>query len=160
METAEMEVKLAHYFNYRQNLIVPNVWWSYFNHEVDLLVLSKAGYAREIEIKISKQDLKKDKQKLHNHTSSRIRQLYFAIPEEIYDDSTLEHIPGRAGLLIVEKGGYPKPFQLYNYHVRIIRKAKINRYAEKWTEKEIADIARLGAMRIWGLKKMLIQRRT
>ena len=60
--TLEMETLLMNHFNYLQNIIVPNVSNGIFHkehgwlHECDLLVLSKANYATEIEIKISKAD--------------------------------------------------------------------------------------------------------
>ena len=46
------------FFNYRANLIVPNISWGLGLHECDLLVLTSSGYATEIEIKVSKADLK------------------------------------------------------------------------------------------------------
>ena len=67
--TPEMECRLADYFGYRKNLIVPNVYWGLDMHECDLLVLSQAGYATEIEIKISIADLRADAKKVHGHRS-------------------------------------------------------------------------------------------
>ena len=54
MKTIEMEVALMKHFGIRQNIIVPNVSWSFLNYEADLVVLTKSNYATEIEIKISK----------------------------------------------------------------------------------------------------------
>jgi hypothetical protein len=162
MKTIEMEIVLSHYFNHRQNLIVPNVSWSYFMHELDLLILSRAGYAREIEIKVSMSDLKRESFKHHNHESRKIRQLYFAISENVFKhkDFTLDLIPERAGLLVIEKNPKAKPneFKIYNYRVTEHRKAKIDINAEKWQEKDITNVTRLGAMRIWTLKKQLFRR--
>ena len=72
--THKIEVALANHFNYRLNLIVPNISWGAFIwHECDLFIVSKAGYCTEIEIKISKSDLKKDFEKKHNHESDKIK---------------------------------------------------------------------------------------
>jgi len=60
--TPEMECALAGWFDYRQNLIVPCVYWGvgYYTHECDLLIVSRAGYVTEVEIKISRSDLRAD----------------------------------------------------------------------------------------------------
>jgi hypothetical protein len=56
LKTAEMEVELGRYFNYRQNIIVSNVSWGLGIHECDLLIITKSGYATEVEIKVSLSD--------------------------------------------------------------------------------------------------------
>ena len=97
--TAEMECCVASFLNYRSNLIVPNVSWGMALHECDLLVITKAGYAWEVEIKVTKADLKKDSEKWHGHRSSRIKHLFFAIPTYLQD--AIEYIPERAGIITV-----------------------------------------------------------
>jgi len=57
--TPEMEIALVRFFNYRTNLIVPNVHWGMNMHECDLLMVSKAGYCTEIEIKVTRADIKR-----------------------------------------------------------------------------------------------------
>lgn len=134
--TYHMECALMHYFNIRTNIIVPNVSWGMYLHECDLLIVTPSGYATEIEIKISKYDLIKDKDKKHRHASKKIKNLYFAIPDYLRDQQ--EHIPEHAGIIIVnsdtdrvERIRYPKPQNNY-----------------KWSEKEILKLTRLGTMRI------------
>ncbi len=62
--TPEMECALAAFFDSRANLIVPRVHWGMADlHECDLLMVSKVGYVTEIEIKITRADLKKDAEK-------------------------------------------------------------------------------------------------
>ena len=94
-----MEVALSAFFNYRINLIVPNVYWGMNMHECDLLMVSKAGYCTEIEIKVSRADLKNDAKKRHGHFSNRIKYLYFAIPT--YLEHCIEFVPKRAGIITV-----------------------------------------------------------
>ena len=61
---AEIEVVVAQYFDPRRNVIVPNVWWGWgLRHECDLVVMTKTGYAYEVEIKVSRSDLKADLKK-------------------------------------------------------------------------------------------------
>jgi len=146
--TLEIEVKLASYFNYRKNIIVPNISWGMNLHECDLLIIRKSGYGIEVEIKISKSDLKADAKKGHNHNdrANRISELYFAIPDYIQD--CIEYIPERAGILILTK---------YDNYITCneLRKPQINKNRRKFTDKEILKIAHLGTMRIWNLKRTI-----
>ena len=143
-----MEIHLAAYFNIRTHLIVPNVSWGLSIHECDLLILSKAGYATEIEIKISKSDLKKDKFKNHGHLSKKIKNFYYAVPEAINVEFVKEHIPERAGIIVVNAKG----------RCKIVRKCIVNKDAVKIDDKERYKMARLGALRIWNLKKNVVKK--
>jgi len=135
--TIEIEYAIACHLGWRQNIIVPNISWGANVHECDLFVLSKSGWATEIEIKVSAGDLKKDASKGHGHRSNKIRYLYFAIPKKLLKH--WKHIPVRAGIYIVdEKGGVHK-----------LRAAEKNKDARSLTADEIANIARLGVMRYW-----------
>jgi len=148
LTTLDMEIALSEYFNPRANLIVPNVHWGIFIHECDLLILTKAGYAYEVEIKVSKQDLIADKKKKHGHKDNRIKYLYFALPKSL--EGEIEHVPEHAGIIIVERASYIKSTVLRN---------PVKQGGYKFTDKERYEIARLGALRIWTLKKK-IQRMT
>jgi hypothetical protein len=151
-----MEIAVSSYFSPRRNLIVPNVSWGMFSHEVDLCVLSPAGYATEVEIKVSRSDLIKDKEKRHGHDGIMIKHLYFAIPEHLEKD--IEHIPERAGVLVVK---WNEPWKMYGsraiegyWSCKKKRDAKLQ-YKRKWTDYERNNLLRLGAMRIWRLKEKL-----
>ena len=86
MKTIDVEIAIMQMYGVRKNIIVPNCSWGIKRegvgelHECDLLILSKDNYATEIEIKISKQDLLKDKDKPHAHDSDFIKRLFFAVP--------------------------------------------------------------------------------
>ena len=150
--TPEMECAVAAFLNPRVNLIVPNVSWGMDLHECDLLVITKAGYAWEVEIKVTKADLKKDAQKWHQHRDSRIKHLYFAIPN--YLEDSVEYVPERAGIIVVNSAipdRYDQPPRC-----RRIRAAQTNRAAQPFTDAERYKVARLGALRIWPLKRKLI----
>ena len=152
--TPEMEIALASWLDYRQNLIVPNVYWGLSGmHECDLLVVSKAGYLTEIEIKITRADLRADKKKWHNHESRRIKRLFFALPH--YLEHCLHMVPERAGIILVTPAAKTG---LWENHPRCleIRKAQRNKAAGKITDSDRYKIARLGALRIWNLKRKLL----
>ncbi len=142
LKSIDMEIAIMMEFDIRRNLIVPNVYWGMFRHECDLISITQAGYATEIEIKVTKSDLMKDLDKKHCHNDPKISYLFFAIPD--YMKEHIEYIPDRAGIILVDQ----------NLSCNIIRPSKQqNKY--KFTMEEKYQIARLGAMRILGLKKRL-----
>ena len=146
-----MEIALARHFDFRKNLIVPNISWGLFlnqrvMHECDLMVLTNSNYLWEVEIKISKSDLVADKKKRHGHHNPNIKRLYFAIPE--YLENCIEHIPERAGIILVAKRT--------RVLCREIKKPRID-IGYQLTEKEKLKVAMLGAMRIWGLKNKVVK---
>ena len=154
MRTLELEIAVMGWAGIRKNLVVPNVSWGAGLHECDVLFLTKSGYAVEVEIKASKSDLVKDKEKKHGHVSNKIARLYFAVPEKLAE-AALEHAPARAGVLIVK----PDKRRYYGYKVTEIRKCKRNMNAVKWTPAQRLNLARLGAMRIIGLKRKILKLR-
>ena len=142
MLTTEIETAVTQYFNPRVNLIVPNVSWGFFIHECDLLIITKHGYAYEVEIKISKHDIHQDKRKVHHHNSRRIKKLYFAIPEDLLPH--ISEIPERAGIITVNE----------RKRCKQVREAQImNKY--KFSDYEKFMVARLGTMRFWKLRGLI-----
>lgn len=139
----KMQYYLANYFDERRNIIIPNVYWGYFDYETDLIICTPSGYLYEIEIKTSKADLKRDLKKSHNHNSKHFKKLYFAIPKSLGGYSYL--IPSHAGVIIVSESGLCEKF----------REAKNNTVANPLSIEDRFKLARLGTMRIWKLYKYL-----
>ena len=146
VNTLDMELSLSRFFSYRKNLIVPNVSWGLGMHEVDLLVVSKGGYATEVEIKISRNDLKKDLIKHHKHDDERIKYLYFALPSSMKKD--IEFVPEQAGILLLNNTDINFPA----YSVTVLRSPQMRKKVVKLSEAEMYKLARLGTLRIWALK--------
>lgn len=150
----QIEIAIANHFNYRQNLIVPNVSWGLFkHHEADLIILSKANWCTEVEIKVSAADIKKDLSKRHNHREHNIKSLWFAVPEELKDNPL---IPSHAGILYVSRYLWRSKTR---YSVRTQRLPTPDKKAVKFTEEERNKLLRLGCLRVWGLKEKLNERR-
>jgi hypothetical protein len=103
MTTLEIEIALLKHFDFTQKLILPRISFGAGIHECDILVMSKSGYATEIEIKISVADLKKDLNKKHTHNSDKIKYFYYAIPKEMYDYNLLNFMKDCSGLLLIDK---------------------------------------------------------
>ena len=143
----QMQNILSEYFDTRRNFCLPNTSWGLrFRYEIDLLVVSPHGYCTEIEIKVDRNDLKRDCLKRHGHESKMIKNLYFAVPEYLAD---LEGwIPDRAGFIVV-KNLNEKP------HVYIVREAEVQLNVERLTEKDFVKLGWLTSMRFWNLRKRL-----
>lgn len=144
-----MEIALMKEFKFNQNYIVPNVHFGVYMlgkemHECDLLVVTKSGYATEIEIKVSKADLKKDFTKKHSHDHPAIGRLFYAVPEEL-KEIALELIPDNAGLITVDD----------EYYCSYVKDAVYKEKRHKWNKDEIFNVLRLGTMRIFNLKKRI-----
>lgn len=145
LKSIDVECAVSRYFNPRVNLIVPNVWWGMgLNYEIDMLIVTPSNYCYEVEVKVSNADIKADLKKWNAHNGKMIKRLYFAIPDYL----NTEYIPERAGILTI----YQKNNRLY---CKCTRNPKVNTQVEKITDKDRYKIARLGALRIWSLKRKL-----
>ena len=155
--TAEMIAQGCYtYFNYRQNIMVPNVAWGFIpGRELDLLVIRKSGYAFEVEIKVSASDIRADLDKRHQHRHDKLKELWFAVPPDL---ATHPDIPTRAGVISVSAvptwNKHKNPFR---YQPRFVRGAQSDKGARKLTDQEIKKVMRLGCLRIPGLKANLLK---
>lgn len=156
---AEIEIAVANNFDTRKNIIVPNVSWGAGLHECDLLVINGNGYATEVEIKTSKSDLKKDFEKPHQHHSEKIKNLYYAVPENLLE-AARELIPAHAGLIVCKRINTPWDSNISRVISEFVRKPKPTHKYRKMTELEILNVARLGCIRIWKLKQTIFTRNT
>jgi len=154
MRCIDVECAVAKLFNIRTHLIVPNISWGLLNHEADLLIVNKAGFAIEVEIKVSKSDFLADfKKRKHKRNSMLIKGFYYAIPDYLQEKCEAL-VPENAGLIVVKQLPYGK-------HARIIKKCPpkpVNNF-RKLTDREIYQVARLGTMRIFPLKHAILNYR-
>ena len=152
MNALQMSIAIARFFDTSKNIIVPNVSWGLGIHECDVLVVTKARYAIEVEIKTSKADIVADLKKQHGHESKKLRSLLFAIPKNLEHEHCIDLIPERAGIIIVYEHDHDHENN-HRLYCSVLRKAKINMDAEKLNEKDVLHVARLGTMRIWNLRE-------
>ena len=150
MTTLEAEIILMKMWDIKTHLIVPTITTmsTLLKFEADMCVLTKSNLATVVEIKVSASDLKADLKKKHikaltnNKTGlkryfPKIKHFYYAVPKELIEKAKLQ-IPDFAGLINLSNQTIIKqPKLIYNY---------------KWTAKERLTLARLGTMRILGLK--------
>lgn len=145
MNAREIELAIARFVGWRHLIIVPNVSWGLgLDHECDLLVMwPRSGYCEEYEIKVTRADLLRDRQKRHQHLSPYIRALWFAVPAELATDLSL--FPDGAGVVAVGKNG----------RCRVARPAKKNRLIQPLPDDKRWKLLHLGCMRIWTLKQAI-----
>lgn len=146
----DIEIAVAAHFDYRRNLIVPNVHWGLgLPYEADLVVLRPSNWAIEVEIKVSGSDIRADLKKLRQHDSALFRELYFAVPEALVEHPA---IPEHAGILSFSRteDGHPR--------LKVLRVPKRRPGARKWNQQTRETLYRLAAMRTWTLKRHLAAR--
>lgn len=132
------------YFNFVKNDVLINISWGFLPHEADMLIVSKTGYVREIEIKRSHADLKNDFKKKHTHSSPIINKFYYAVPEKLIEKTKallLEH-NREAGIISFSE----------KKKINIVVEAP-NLKKRKITTEERLKLLRLGNMRIWKMHK-------
>lgn len=144
--SSEIQIAVAKWLDYRRLVVVPNLSWGMLDYECDVAALTGAGYLYEVEIKVSKADLLRDrsKRKWKSLTLSKMRKMWFAIPEKLHDCQDL--IPECAGILVVDSAG----------RVEVARAAPTNVFAPKLNDDERFNLARLGAIRVWSLKRKVL----
>lgn len=134
----------------RRWLAVPNVYWGWgLSYEADLIAISKNGYCTEVEIKVSKQDLRADFEKakwrpgMHD---PRISRMYYAVTEPL-QDLALELVPKEFGIIVAKAGrnetSPPNAF--------VVRVAKKRDGAQKVSDADIQTLQRLGVIRYWDI---------
>lgn len=163
----EIEVQIMEEFGIRENLIVPNIsnQMGLVAFETDMLVLTKSGYAHGFEIKTSKSDLKADFKKPQHVKFNEIRSgkkgldrfygkfkyFSYAVPEQL-KECALEMIPDFCGLWVYKKTDHYQTTKFYK-----AREAE-KLFDYKWPESQRYELARLGTMRIYALKKALLKK--
>lgn len=151
-----MEIAVANLIGWRQNTIVSNVSWGLgLNHECDMLVLDQNQRFTEIEIKISKSDLKKDFKKPHNHSSTFISRLVYAVPAELVEYA-LSIIPDGTGLIQVWHNDDDDGIHC---SAQWVRRCRYDPRKQNPNQGTINKFYHLGCMRIWSLKQHRIENR-
>ena len=164
MKTIDIEIAMLKYLDFTSDIVVTNISGAFgiLEFETDILHLSKSGYASGFEIKVSKSDLLADKKKKHRTVFSewfhqcvsrwypKIKYFNIVVPEDLLDDA-VANVPEFWGILTVTER---KVLDISRFVVKQVRKPKLlSKY--KWSDEERYNLARLGTMRIFSLKKRI-----
>ena len=141
-------------FKNKMVLLIRNCYWTGF--ETDLLGVTQCLRLVDVEIKISRSDLKADKHKdkwwyRPNWKAPKEPALwprhvwkhYYCLPYDIWTDVLLADIPANSGVLLLVAGRHGE----VSYIVR--RAAKPNRDAKRLEAVDVINIARLANIRMW-----------
>lgn len=141
------------------DLMCPNC--TFTGPEVDLLVVHRSLRLIDVEIKLTRADLKADVKKAkwwHQQYADwykpkgppiqlgwprRIWKHYYVMPIDVWKPELVDSIPANSGVLVIsEEGGWG---------VRHIKRAKCNRDAEPIEARDAVNIARLASLRYWAV---------
>lgn len=144
---------------------LPNTTWN--GGEIDLLVVARCLRIIDVEVKVSRADLRADIKKdkwWHSLTWEQVRMKaprvrvewprdtwkhYYAMPAEIWRDELLNEIPRVSGVLLVKRRERPQYDLPAIYEVECRRRSKPSRNAKLLTTGEIMQLARLTSLRLW-----------
>lgn len=159
------------HFNRKHLVLVPNCNWT--GHECDVLAITTDLRIIDLEIKISRQDLKADAKKdkwWHRAPTTwdgatrsfrasapderrvwppKVWKHYYVMPRDLWDDCLFEFLPSPASgvLLLSEQAGYGTRAPMLT--VSCMRPAKGDKDAERVSPADAVDIARLASLRMW-----------
>jgi hypothetical protein len=147
--------------NYRhQYLLIPNSN-TFLGWESDLLATTPAGYLTEVEIKVSAGDWRADsaKVKWYRHPAlpggaegrlvhqawEKVKYFWYAAPLRLAKRWEAFGIPSWAGVYGLGDEG--------TMRIQVVRPAQPRPGHRRLTEQEHRQLARLGAVRIWGMEQ-------
>ncbi len=144
-------------FSRKSLLLVPNCSWP--GSECDLLVVTSNLRIIDVEIKISRADLRADAKKWFHRWNAqldgawgsyidgnrrrrewpaKVWKHFYCVPREIWTPDLLNEIAPVSGVLLIGKNG-----------IQCERKSKPCRDADKLNAEDAIDIARLASLRMW-----------
>jgi hypothetical protein len=151
-------------------VLIDNCRWT--GHECDVLAVTTDLRIIDVEVKISRSDLKADAKKdkwwkpltyaeahergvdMWKHKQRilhprRVWKHYYAMPKEIWKPELLDCLPSPAsGVLLLDQDGYPRPPD-QAMRVECVRRARPDKDAYRLKPAEVMDIARLANLRMW-----------
>jgi hypothetical protein len=151
---------------------LPNCTWT--GDEVDLLVVSRDLRVIDVEIKISRADLKADMRKdkwwhhceyatrvtvgpprprLRREWPRKVWKHYYAMPAEIWRDDLRDAIPAVSGVLLVTRVPVGGGSGRHVFRVTCARRSKPCRDASRLTAEHVMQLARLTSLRLWDVYK-------
>ena len=153
------------FFNGKYLCVVPNC--NFTGYECDMLCVTENMRLIDVEIKISRSDLKADAKKdkwwrrtefwrafgkhdIHRKCEPvplewprKVWKHYYALPAEIWSDELLECLPSpMSGVLLLHKDGR-------GVNVNCLRMAKPCKDADRLTPEAAVNVARLASLRMW-----------
>ena len=160
-ETSIARLLALYTFSRKCVVLVPNCNWT--GHECDLLCVTTDLRIIDCEIKISRSDLKADRDKekwwhsewdyglkrtTERQWPPKVWKHYYVMPAAVWDESLIAAIPACSGViaLVDERIHLDGPARIIPV---VKRRAKPNREAYRLTPAQAVDVARLANLRQW-----------
>lgn len=153
-------------WHHKHLMMIPKCHWT--GHECDVMTVTENLRIIDIEIKISRADLRadKDKEKWYHRYNWRLDgpqvkkdlgadvqrrrewpqkvwKHYVAVPESVWKDDLFEMLSPQSGVILLRHNTSGKVV------ARMLRQAKPNRDAETLSAEQVMNIARLATLRMW-----------
>jgi len=143
MHAGRMLFALARHFSWFQNKLITE--FEVGGLREDLVLVSRAGYATVIEIKISRADWEKDRHK-GRWPSTHISRFFYAVPRAVLTRGVPLHVPEHCGILAVRDGGH-----WAGYDTVTEQRAALRMRAEKLSSEQLRKIDEAFYYRFWRL---------
>jgi len=143
-------------------VLVDNCNWT--GYECDVLGVTTDLRIIDVEVKISRSDLKADAKKdkwwsrlnlsiegpaQAKEHPKKVWKHYYAMPKEIWKPELLDCLPSKSsGVLLLDHAGYPRAAGEF-MRVSCVRRAMPAKDAYRLKPAEVMDIARLANLRMW-----------
>lgn len=125
------QIAVARFFDWQRNTVIPNT--HFCGGEMDVCVITPAGYLYEVEIKTSLSDWNNDQHKdkwqpHHQHARQKVSRFYYAVPESLIERKPA-WVPETAGLIAIYPHYYDYPSSARHneficYNARVVKQAK------------------------------------
>lgn len=161
-------------FNGRSVLVVPNCNWT--GSECDLLVIEPGLRIVDVEIKISRADLRADLKKekwwrsrpwsrracspVRREWPDKVWKHYYALPKEIWSDELLAAMPASSGIILLDADRALRQSRHEAAGMLVTRRAKPNKEAKPISAADAVDLARLASLRMWSALRQAEQARS
>jgi hypothetical protein len=151
--------------------VLPNCTWT--GDEIDLLVVTRDLRIIDVEIKVSRADLKQDRDKskwwhqpwgdwvdgkwvqpakIAKPWPRKVWKHYYAMPAALWTDALLDFIQPVSGVLLVDETHRGTPT------IECVKRAKPCRDVSILTAEQVVHIARLASLRMWDAYRDLERR--
>ena len=159
-------------FDRKYLMLVPNCRWT--GHECDLLVVTNNLHIIDVEIKVSRSDLKADSKKdkwrhiidwrlnsksgrpepskiLARTHPPKVWKHYYCLPADIWTPSLLDALPSKSSgvIILVQRDGCG------SIVASVQRRAIANKNADRITPQAAISLARLASLRMWSAYRKL-----
>ena len=155
------------FFGRRYLLVLPNPYWT--GHECDVLGVAPNLKLIDVEIKISRADLKIDAKKnkwwRHNYSwrpwagetdpgpkprnwPPKVWKHYYCVPTEIWKPELAESVSPISGILLIRDTGPAHPKNV-RFAIDVFRRCRANPDAKPIEANDAIDLARLASLRMW-----------